>query len=166
MHSSLTFRSATPSDTDRCFQIEQEGYAGDEAATREKIQQRIETYPEGFLVLEKESQIIGFINCGACFDVSLSDEEFKELIGHDPIGPNIVVMSVVVYPDFQHQGYATALMHEFIAMMQAMQKSAMYLICQEELVGFYQQFGFVDDGTSESSHGGLRWNDMHLVLSN
>lgn len=152
MHSSLTFRSTTPSDTDRCFQIEQEGYAGDEAATHEKIQQRIETYPEGFLVLEKESKIIGFINCGACFDVTLSDEKFKELVGHDPLGPNIVVMSVVVHPDFQHQGYATSLMREFISKMRYVQKSAICLICQQELVGFYQQFGFVDEGASGFNH--------------
>lgn len=163
-HHTHLIRSAQLADLDACYAIERAGYGGDEAATREKIQLRIEQYPEGFLVLEVDQQVIGFINCGACHEIALSDEAFKELIGHDPKGPNIVIMSVVVHPAHQHQGHASLLMKHFIKAMRHMEKESLYLICQSDLIGFYAQFGFIDLGVSNSTHGGLQWNEMSLSL--
>ena len=94
-------RTVKPLDIDRCFEIEQLSYQGDEAASKEKILKRILTYPQGFIVVEENDKVIGFINSGATDKVELSDEAFKQLIGHDPDGKHIVIMSVVVHPDFQ-----------------------------------------------------------------
>ena len=71
------FRQAVPADTDRCFEIETLAYEGDEAATLAKISTRIGQYPEGFLVLELEGEIAGFINSGCAHEVVMSDESFK-----------------------------------------------------------------------------------------
>lgn len=162
--STENIRQVTEADLDRCFTIETEGYGGDEAASREKILKRIQTYPEGFIVLEHEGEVAGFINAGATDDVQLSDESFKELIGHNPEGKHLVVMSVVVHPEFQGRGFAQNLMREFILRMQQMKKESIYLICQTALIPFYQSFGFVDLGPSESDHGGLSWQEMQLRL--
>ena len=151
-------------DLDRCFEIESVSYAGDEAATKDKILKRINTYPEGFIVLEIDGQIAGFINSGATHKVELSNEEFKELIGHDPEGKHIVILSVVVHPAFQGKGMASKLMNNFIDRMRALGKSNIYLICQTELIDMYAKFGFVNLGVSESDHGGLSWNEMSLSL--
>src|SRR5215475_12860810 len=104
------FRLARPGDVDRCYQIETAAYEGDEAATREKIATRIAQYPEGFLVMERSDQIVGFINSGCAYDVVMSDEAFKELVGHDAAAPNVVIMSVVIDPAEQRKGYSTLLM--------------------------------------------------------
>ena len=151
-------------DLDRCFEIESVSYAGDEAATKDKILKRINTYPEGFIVLEIDGQIAGFINSGATHTVELSSEEFKELIGHDPEGKHIVILSVVVHPAFQGKGLASKLMNNFIDRMRAQGKSDIYLICQTELIDMYAKFGFVNLGESESDHGGLSWHEMSLSL--
>ncbi|TCS43671.1 GNAT family N-acetyltransferase [Reinekea marinisedimentorum] len=160
----VQIRPVTMADLDRCFEIETLGYGGDEAASREKIAKRIETYPQGFIVLEQAGEVAGFINGGATDSVQLSDEEFKELIGHDPAGRHIVIMSVVVDPAFQRRGYAQQLMHEYIRRMKHMQKASIYLICQTGLIGFYQSFGYQDLGPSDSDHGGLSWQEMRLAL--
>ena len=160
----LTIRNVEEKDLDRCYEIETVSYAGDEAASKEKILKRIQTYPEGFIVLENEKEIIGFVNAGAAFDVELSDEDFKELIGHDPAGPNIVIMSVVVHPDYQRQGMAGKLMNAFIERMKELGKKSIYLICQTELIPMYASFGFKDLGKSDSDHGGLSWHEMSLSL--
>lgn len=91
-------------DAPRCFDIETLAYDGDEAATLEKITTRIATYPQGFLILEAGADIVGFINSDCAYDVEMSDEDFKELIGHDPDAPNAVTMSVVVDPSVQVRG--------------------------------------------------------------
>ncbi|MBB1274487.1 GNAT family N-acetyltransferase [Psychromonas sp. SR45-3] len=162
--SELVIRRAKVCDLDRCFEIENDAYAGEEAATKEKILKRIQTYPEGFIVLENEKEIIGFNNSGATHKVELSDEEFKELIGHDPDGKHIVIMSVVIHPNYQGKSFTSLLMRNFINAMQAMGKTEIYLICQTEMINMYAKYGFIHLGESDSDHGGLSWHEMSLAL--
>jgi len=157
-------REASLEDLDRCFEIESISYQGDEAASKEKIATRIENYPQGFIVLEIDGVIAGFINSGACHNVVLSDEEFKELIGHDPEGKHIVIMSVVVHPDYQRIGLATRLMQSFITKMEKLNKSSIHLICQTELINMYANFGFNYQCESESDHGGMQWHEMVIEM--
>lgn len=158
------FRNAQPSDAIRCFEIETSAYEGDEAATLEKISKRIEVYPDGFLILEVEGETVGFMNCGCAHDVKMSDEEFKELVGHDPNAPNVVIMSVVVDPAQQGKGLSRALMVEFVGRMKKMGKSAIYLICKEHHVPLYQKFGYRYLNPSTSGHGGMTWHEMSMEL--
>ncbi|MHC4906694.1 MAG: GNAT family N-acetyltransferase [Planctomycetota bacterium] len=160
----IKIRIVNQQDLDRCFEIESVSYSGDEAATKEKILKRIKTYPEGFIVLENDREIIGFINSGATPKVELSDEEFKELVGHDPEGKHIVILSVVIHPDYQGKGMASKLMNSFIDKMKALGKTDIFLICQSELIDMYARYGFVNLGKSDSDHGGMSWNEMSLSL--
>ncbi len=159
-----SFRLATPSDTERCFSIEISAYEGDEAATLEKIATRIAQYPAGFLVMELNGQPVGFVNSGCAHQVVMADEAFKELVGHDPDAPNVVIMSVVIDPAFQGQGLSTALIDEFIARVRRSGKKTVHLMCKERHVGLYRRFGFRYVKPSPSDHGGMAWHEMLLVL--
>lgn len=161
MHS---FRNARPSDAIRCFAIETSAYEGDEAATLEKISKRIAIFPEGFLVLELEGEVVGFINCGCAHTVEMSDEEFKELVGHDPDAPNVVILSVVVDPLHQGKGLSKLLMVEFVERMRQMDKAAIFLMCKEHHVPLYEKFGYIYLEPSASDHGGMTWHEMSMKL--
>ena len=162
--SDINIRIVTEQDLDRCFEIESVSYSEDEAATRDKIFKRIKAYPEGFIVLEINKEVIGFINSGATQKVELSDEDFKELIGHDSEGKHIVILSVVIHPDYQGRGMASKLMNNFIGRMKALGKSDIFLLCQTELIEMYASYGFVNLGISGSNHAGMSWNEMSLSL--
>ena len=162
--SSPVIRQVTAADLDRCFAIETEAYEGDEAATREKIATRIATWPEGFIVAEVDGVVAGFINSGAAYQVEMADEAFKEMIGHDPDGPQVVIMSVVVHPDYQRLGLAKQLMGEFITRMRDLDKIRINLMCREQHIPLYAGFGFAYLKASESDHGGLAWHEMALDL--
>lgn len=153
-------RTVLPTDLDACFAIETLAYEGDEAATREKIATRIATWPEGFIVAEVDGAVAGFINSGATFEVQMVDEAFKELIGHDPAGSEVVIMSVVVHPDFQGQGLSRQLLQAFIARMTELGKARIHLMCKERHVPLYERFGFVYVKASASDHGGMAWHEM------
>jgi len=157
-------RHVTAADLDRCFAIETLAYEGDEAATREKIATRIATWPQGFIVAEVDGVVAGFVNGGSAFEVQMSDEAFKELIGHDPAGPHVVIMSVVVHPDFQGQGLAKRLMREFIERMRAQGKASIHLMCKERHIPLYAGLGFAYLKPSDSEHGGMAWHEMVLAL--
>jgi predicted N-acetyltransferase YhbS len=158
------FRNAQPSDAVRCFSIETAAYDGDEAATLEKISKRIKLYPDGFLILEVEGEIVGFMNCGCAHEVEMSDEEFKELVGHDPDAPNVVIMSMVVDPSQQGKGLSRALMVEFVERMKKMEKSTIHLMCKEHHVPLYKRFGYSYQKPSTSDHGGMTWHEMSMEL--
>ena len=158
------FRQARPADTARCFHIESTAYEGDEAATLEKIATRIAQYPEGFLVMELNGEIIGFINCGCAYEVVMSDEAFKELVGHDPQAPNAVIMSVVLDPAHQGQGHSTLLMRTFVERMRGMGKQTIHLMCKDRHVELYRRFGYGYVRPSTSDHGGMAWHEMVMEL--
>ncbi|OLS60374.1 GNAT family N-acetyltransferase [Pseudomonas putida] len=162
--STLHFRHPLPADAERCFAIETGAYEGDEAATLEKIRTRIGEYPQGFLILEVDGQVAGFINSGCAHEVVMSDEAFKELVGHDPAAPNVVIMSVVVDPAFQGKGYAKALMTEFVRQMKVLNKATIHLMCKQQHVDLYRRMGYQYVQPSPSEHGGMSWHEMIMSL--
>ncbi|MGB1387345.1 MAG: GNAT family N-acetyltransferase [Paracoccaceae bacterium] len=157
-------RTARPTDADRCFEMETAAYEGDEAATLEKIRMRIELYPQGFLLLETEAGVVGFINSGCADVVKMEDDAFKEFVGHDVDAPNVVILSVVVDPAFQGQGLSRVLMEEFVARMKAMNKATIYLMCRDYNVPLYEKFGYRYLNPSASNLGGRAWHEMSMVL--
>ena len=160
----ITFRQPTLKDAERCYQIETSAYEGDEAATLEKIRTRIARYPQGFLILEQGGAIAGFINSGCAHNVVMSDEEFKELIGHDPSAPNVVIMSVVVSPEHQGKGFSTLLMRRFVEQMQRLGKKTIHLMCKEQHVALYAKLGYQYVQPSPSDHGGMAWHEMVMDI--
>ena len=160
----LIFRQAKMADVDRCFAIETEAYEGDEAATHEKIATRIHQYPEGFLCLEFDNHLIGFINAGCAWDVVMSDEEFKELVGHDAAAPNVIIMSVVLDPAYQGKGYSSLMMRQFVAMMKERGKKTIHLMCKTQHIELYKKFGYDYIKPSASDHGGMAWHEMMMVI--
>jgi len=160
----IAIRQVTPNDIDHCFEIESAAYPAEEAATLEKIRIRAEQYPEGFIVLELNHKVIGFMNSGCTDEVVMSDENFKELIGHSSSASHIVIMSVVIHPEFQSLGYSSQLIHNFIKIMKDLNKQSIQLMCKDQYVKFYAKFGFEYCKISESSHGGEKWHEMQLIL--
>lgn len=155
-----SFRPATLADAARCYEIERSAYEGDEAATLAKIRTRIAQYPAGFLVMERAGALLGFINSGCAHQVVMSDEAFKELVGHDPLAPHVVIMSVVIDPAHQGQGLSTPLMQAFVQRMVQMGKQSIHLMCKHQHVGLYERMGYRYVRPSRSDHGGMSWHEM------
>lgn len=156
----LVIRQVTPADLDACFAVESACFPPEEAAARETIALRIEQFPQGFLVAELDGAVVGHINSGATDDDDITDEEFKQLIGHDAGGRNMVVFSLAVLPDYQRQGIAAALMERFVERSRALGKDSILLLCKEQLIRYYEKLGFRYVAQSRSSHGGAAWHEM------
>ncbi|MBM1632232.1 GNAT family N-acetyltransferase [Sulfitobacter mediterraneus] len=160
-----TFRTAVPTDAQRCFEIEAAAYSASEAATLEKITKRIAGHPQGFVVLEVQGKVIGFINSGCAHEVDMSDDDFKALIGHDPDAPNVVILSVVVDPAHHGNGHSRTLMREFVRRMIALNKQTIHLMCKDHYVPLYEKFGYRYSKLSTSSYGGVQWHEMVMPLA-
>lgn len=110
----INIRNVLPKDLDECYLVETSGFPPEEAATRETIRLRIETFPQGFLVAEINGRVVGILNSAATDKDDISDEELKQLIGHHPHGKNLIVFALAVLPEFQKRGIASKLMSRFI----------------------------------------------------
>jgi predicted N-acetyltransferase YhbS len=158
-------RKVQPGDLAGCCLVETACWPPEEAAARETIQLRINEFPDGFFVAELDGRIVGMVN-GACTDrEDISDEELKQLIGHDVNGRNMVIFALAVLPEFQKQGIARRLMLRFIGEAGKKGKQKVLLICKDYLIPYYEKQGFVHAGLSRSTHGGAQWHQMCLSLA-
>ena len=161
----ILIRHVLPQDLDECFTVETSGFPPEEAASRETIRLRIETFPEGFLVAEVDGRVVGILNSAATNQNDISDEELKQLIGHDPAGKNMVVFALAVLPEYQKQGIGSQLMSLFMEEARERGKENVLLLCKTHLIVYYERMGFAHAGPSRSTHGGAEWHQMRLGLT-
>ena len=160
----LIIRHVLTKDLDECFTVETSGFPPEEAATRETIKLRMETFPQGFLVAETDGRVVGILNSGATHKDDISDEELKQLIGHDPNGKNMVVFALAILPEYRKQGIANQLMSRFVDEARQHEKQHVLLLCKGHLIAYYEKMGFTHAGLSKSTHGGAEWHEMRLKL--
>ncbi len=160
----IIIRNVLPTDLDECFLVELSGFPPEEAATKETIQRRIDTFPQGFFVAEMNGRVVAMLNGCSTNKEDISDEELKQLVGHDPNGKNMVVFALAVLPEFQKRGVARRLMSRIIEEARRCQKGNVLLMCKHHLIAYYEQIGLTHVGLSNSTHGGAEWHEMRLPL--
>lgn len=160
----LKIRNVLPEDLDSVTEIESVCFPSAEAAKRNVFKDRISSFSEGFFVAELDNQIIGFINGGATNRKHIEDEFFENMNLHISNGENIAIFGLDVHPDYQRNGYAKKLINHFITAAKNDGRKRVLLTCKEHLIKYYEQFGFINEGVSQSVHGGAKWYDMYLAF--
>jgi len=160
----IKIRGIQLDDLDRVAEIEAICFPETEAAPRSSFKERIHTFPESFLVAEVDGFLIGFINGCVTNSLVIYDELFTTTQHHIPTGKNLTVFGLDVIPGYQRQGIATSLMNHFIQLAKNTGRQSIILTCKDELIHYYESFGYVNQGLSQSTHGGSKWFDMTLVL--
>ena len=86
MLNDIIIRNAVISDLAAVVQVERECFPAAEAADEKSLKARLETFPESFLVAERDGKILGFINGAVTDEVTISDEMFEDSSLHNPKG--------------------------------------------------------------------------------
>ena len=94
----------------------------------------------------------------------LTDEMFADASLHNEYGAWQMIFGVNTVPEYRRRGCAAALLKCAIATAAAQNRRGLVLTCKDELVHYYAKFGFVDEGISDSTHGGAVWHDMRLTF--
>ena len=94
----------------------------------------------------------------------LTDEMFADASLHNEYGAWQMIFGVNTVPEYRRRGCAAALLKCAIATAAAQNRRGLVLTCKDELVHYYAKFGFVDEGISDSKHGGAVWHDMRLTF--
>lgn len=162
--SQLKIRNVLPKDLNRITEIESICFPAAEAASKASLKERMEVFPKGFFVAELDNEIIGFINSGGTDADHIEDAFFKTMNLHIDAGENLVIFGLDVDPNYQKRGYAKELMQHFIKEAKKSSRKNILLTCKHHLIAYYEQFGYLNKGVSESEHGGATWYDMYLEL--
>lgn len=157
-------RHATIDDLDALAAMESECFPAAEAADRSSLRARIETYPECFWLLIDGEIVMAFINGFATDRRDLTDYMYEDAAQHNPQGDWQMIFGVDTAPKYQHRGCASTLMRKVIEDTRAAGRKGLVLTCKDRLVGFYAQFGYEDEGISESTHGDVVWHQMRLTF--
>ena len=160
----VTIRKVQLEDLERIAKIESVCFPVAEAAPRESFKERINAFPDYFLVAETAESIIGFINGCVTNSPVIYDELFHNTQHHIPDGKNLTVFGLDVLPEYRRQGIAAQLMQHFIQTAKNTDRKNVILTCKERLIHYYESFGYVNNGISASTHGDAQWFDMTLVL--
>ena len=93
-------------------------------------------------------------------DIPSSDSPDPKL-GHKEEGRTICIHSLAVLPEFQKRGLGKTLVTAYVQRMEQQGVAdRLALIAHEELIPYYEKFGFENRGKSDAQFGGGGWFDM------
>lgn len=160
----MELRKASAKDLDAIAAVEAVCFPEAEAASRESLQKRLAVYPDHFWLLEEDGNLISFVNGMVTSLPDLTDEMYEKADMHDPNGDWQMIFGVDTIPSHRKMGYAGKVLRAVIEESRQAGRKGLVLTCKERLIPFYAGFGFIDEGVSESDHGGVIWHQMRLAF--
>ena len=158
----MEIRRGTLKDLKAIAAVEAACFPAAEAATAEEFAGRLQQYGDHFWLLWEGERLLAFVD-GFCTDwPDLTDEMYADASLHRENGAWQMIFGVNTIPACRRQGYAGQLLQQAIADARAQGRKGLVLTCKEALVHYYAKFGFVNEGISGSTHGGVVWYQMRL----
>lgn len=160
----MHIRTATIKDLAAIAGLEQRCFPSNEAASYDSLSERLQHFPTHFWLLERNNQLLGFINGMVTDHPTIQDEMFNNASLHNENGMWQTVFGLAVAPEYRKKGYGGKLLGHLIAQAKDQNRLGVTLTCKEHLIRYYQKFGFNDTGIGDSTHGGETWHDMIITF--
>ena len=160
----MEIRTATFKDLDAVSAVEAACFPAAEAATPAEFEERLRYYGGHFWLMSDGEKLIGFVDGMVTDKADLSDDLYAQASLHDENGAWQMIFGVNTLPEYRRRGVAASLLERAIADAKAQGRKGLVLTCKDKLVHYYAKFGFVSEGISESTHGGVVWYQMRLTF--
>ena len=159
-----TIRQGTGADAEALAKVDAACFPPEEAASKEEIGERLAVYPNHFILLYRNGKLAGFIDGMATDEKDLRDEMYEKASLHEENGKWQMIFGLNTLPDFRREGCGGRLIEAFKKQARMEKRKGIVLTCKEELIHYYARFGFINEGVSESVHGGAVWYQMRIVF--
>jgi ribosomal protein S18 acetylase RimI-like enzyme len=160
----LKIRNVKIEDLSELVVIEDLCFSKEEAATKEAFKRRIQFIPDSFFVAEVHGKIVGLVNGPVIETEFITDDLFSNIQANQASGGHQSVLGLAVSPHFQKRGVASALLAQLEKEARANKRETITLTCKENLIRFYENYGYLNNGVSSSEHGGVIWYNMSKKL--
>ena len=160
----MKIRTATMDDLNEIANVEAECFPAAEAATKEEFAGRIRYYGNHFWIMLEEDKLIAFVDGFVTDEADLTDEMYEKAAMHNEDGAWQMIFGLNTMPEYRNRGVGGQLIEAFIELAREENRKGVILTCKEEKIHYYAKFGFVNEGESESDHGGAKWYQMRIVF--
>ena len=160
----MNIRYAEMKDIAAIAEVEAECFPPAEAATEKDFVERVRYYGKHFWLMHDGEKLIAFMDGFVTDEPDLTDEMYENAAMHNENGALQMIFGVNTLPAYRRQGVAAALIRRAIADARAQGRKGLVLTCKDQLVHYYAKFGFVSEGVSVSTHGGVVWFQMRLTF--
>ena len=160
----MYIRTGNIADLNDLAAVELRCFPPEEAAAEEELRDRLLHYPEHFWLMFDSGRLIAFVDGMVTDCRELTDEMYADASLHNEDGRWQMIFGVNTIPEYRRRGCAGALLQRAIEDSRAQGRAGLVLTCKDKLVPYYAKFGFVNEGISQSSHGGAVWNQMRLTF--
>ena len=161
----MEIRTAVMADLAAVTAVEAACFPAAEAATERDFAQRLAVYPNHFWLLEEDDgTLVSFINGMVTDEPTLRDEMYENAALHREDGAWQMIFGVNTLPAYRKRGLAGQVLERVIADARAQGRKGCVLTCKEKLLHYYGKLGFVNEGVSQSTHGGVVWYEMRLTF--
>lgn len=161
----MHIRTAVPADLPAVTAVEAACFPAAEAATEADFAARLAVYPNHFWLMEDDDGVlVSFINGLVTDEPHLRDEMYADAGLHDESGAWQMIFGVNTLPEYRRRGLAEQVLRQVIADAKAQGRKGCVLTCKDKLLHYYGKLGFVNEGVSQSTHGGVVWYEMRLTF--
>ena len=161
----MLIRNAAMEDLHAVSQVEAACFPASEAATEAEFSRRLKYYGNHFWLMFDHERLIAFVDGFVTDEPDLTDEMYEKADMHDENGKWQMIFGVNTLPEYRKHGYAGELIQRAIEDAKKQGRAGLVLTCKDRLIGYYEKFGFINEGKSDKSrHGGVDWNQMRLTF--
>ncbi len=144
----INIREAQVSDIEHICLIQESAQTSQDEITREILEERIRNHADTFLLASLDGQVIAYIFARTVksslnkWNLESGNEEFIS-------DCSIILEDLSVHPDFQKQGFGTLLLASLKEVIRQKNSPAIYLICKDEWLTYFEMNGFMEQGIVE-----------------
>ena len=161
----MHIRTAALADLPAVTAVEAACFPAAEAATEADFAKRLAVYPNHFWLMEDDNGILVCFGSGlVTYEPHLRDEMYADAGLHNENGAWQMIFGVNTLPAYRRQGLAEQVLRRVIDDAKAQGRKGCVLTCKEKLLHYYGKLGFVNEGVSQSTHGGVVWYEMRLTF--
>ena len=161
----MHIRTAALADLAAVTAVEAACFPAAEAATEADFAKRLAVYPNHFWLMEDNNgSLVSFVNGLVTDEPHLRDEMYADAGLHNENGAWQMIFGVNTLPAYRRQGLAEQVLRQVIEDAKAQGRKGCVLTCKEKLLHYYGKLGFVNEGGSQSTHGGVVWYEMRLTF--
>ena len=160
----MHIRTAVMADLPAVTAVEATCFPAPEAATEADFAKRLAVYPNHFWLMEDDGTLVSFVNGLVTDEPHLRDEMYADAGFHDENGAWQMIFGVNTLPEYRRRGLAEQVLRQVIADAKAQGRKGCVLTCKDKLLHYYGKLGFVNEGVSQSTHGGVVWYEMRLTF--
>lgn len=147
-------RAALPEDLGTILNVEQSAFPPNRQASLDTFRNRLELFPQGFLVVEQDGTIIGFETSLLTLDMrSLRELDQPDEMIHTSSGIVYYLRSLAIQKEFQRRGIGKALTDEALKLAKALNKKVFRLTAARDVEQFYTKLGFQRITEYQDFHG-------------